>query len=159
MSETDKGFTKVTPGRGTKTNIVTPETKHPSEIPRFLQSETTARQPLFQDPSTEDWTDLTMGPNSQLLQLQTPMPERKPFSQPTTKDVITFKRELITALTKCLTQNQDRDMPTSWRQRRNARPGPARGTHKLRLQLDLLCPGTARIVTCRRLLIWTTVHS
>ena len=25
----------------------------------------------------------------------------KPFSQPSTKDVITFKRELITALTKC----------------------------------------------------------
>ena len=101
MSGIDRGFTKVTPGRGTKTNIVTPGTKHPSEIPRYLQSEITARQSLFQNPSTEDWTDLTMGPNSQLLQLQTLMPERKPFSQPTTKDVITFKRELITALTKC----------------------------------------------------------
>ena len=60
MSEADKGFTKVTPGRDTKTNIVTPGTKHPSEIPRFLQNEITARQSLFQDPSVEDWTDLTM---------------------------------------------------------------------------------------------------
>ena len=112
MSEADKGFTKVTPGRGTKTNIVTPGPKDPAETPRYLQSEITARQSLFQDPPVEtrtdttdppeeDWTDLTMGPNSQLLQLQTLMPERKPFSQPTTKDVITFKRELITALTKC----------------------------------------------------------
>mmetsp|Transcript_6271 Transcript_6271/g.14814 ORF Transcript_6271/g.14814 Transcript_6271/m.14814 type:complete len:443 (+) Transcript_6271:91-1419(+) len=108
MSETDKGFTKVTPGRGKKTNIVTPG----PETPRYLQSEITARQSLFQDPPEEtrtdptdspeeDWSELTMGPNSQLLQLQTLMPERKPFSQPTTKDVITFKRELITALTKC----------------------------------------------------------
>ena len=112
MSETDKGFTKVTPGRGTKTNIVTPGTKDPAETPRYLQSEITAQQSLFQEPPEvdrtdqednpeEDWTDLTMGPNIQLLQLQTLMPERKPFSQPTTKDVITFKRELITALTKC----------------------------------------------------------
>ena len=42
-----------------------------------------------------------MGANNQLLQLQTLMPERKPFSQLTTKDIITFKRDLITALTKC----------------------------------------------------------
>ena len=112
MSEADNSFTKVTPGRGKKTNIVTPGTKDPQEAPRYLQSEITARQSLFKDlpevvktdttdPPEEDWTDLTMGPTSQLLQLQTLMPERKPFSQPTTKDVITFKRELITALTKC----------------------------------------------------------
>ena len=112
MSETDKGFTKVTPGRGTKTNIVTPGAKDPPETPRYLQSEITARKSLFEnlpeveraeptDQTEEDWAELTMGPNSQLLQLQTLMPERKPFSQPTTKDVITFKRELITALTKC----------------------------------------------------------
>ena len=101
MSEADKSFTKVTPGRGKKTNIVTPGTKYPTEIPRLLQSEITARQSLFQDAPEEDWTDFNMGPNSQFLQLQTLMPERKPFNQPTTKDVITFKRELITALTKC----------------------------------------------------------
>ena len=78
MSETDKSFTKITPGRGKKTNIVTPGPK----TPRYLQSEITARQSLFQDPPEEtrtdtadspeeDWTDLTMGPNSQLLQLAT----------------------------------------------------------------------------------------
>ena len=49
MSEADDGFTKVTPGRGTKTNIVTPGTKDPAETPRYLQSEITARQSLFKD--------------------------------------------------------------------------------------------------------------
>ena len=67
MSEGDKGFTKVTPGRGTKTNIVTPGTKHPTAIPRYLQSETTARKSLFQDTKEEDWSELKMGANNQLL--------------------------------------------------------------------------------------------
>jgi len=58
MSETDKGFTKVTPGRGKKTNIVTPG----PETPRYLQSEITARQSLFQDPPEETRTDPTDSP-------------------------------------------------------------------------------------------------
>mmetsp|Transcript_21670 Transcript_21670/g.48696 ORF Transcript_21670/g.48696 Transcript_21670/m.48696 type:complete len:147 (+) Transcript_21670:65-505(+) len=42
------------------------------------------------------------------MQVQTLLPERKPFTQPTTKDVIAFKRELITALTKCLDPQTNR---------------------------------------------------
>ena len=102
MSEDHKDFTKVTPGRGKKTNIVTPNTKHPSRIPRY-QSELTVQATLFPretEPTEEDWTGIKMGTNN-LIKLETLLPERKPFKQPTTKDVITFKRELITALTKC----------------------------------------------------------
>ena len=54
MSEADTGFTKVTPGRGTKTNIVTPGTKCPPETPRYLQSEITAQRSLFQNITKED---------------------------------------------------------------------------------------------------------
>ena len=105
MSGADNSFTKVTPGRGKKTNIVTPNTTHPSRIPRYLQSELTAQTTLFHDHVIEedwDWDDSNMGGSVRnLIQVQTLLPERKPFTQPTTKDVIIFKRELITALTKC----------------------------------------------------------
>ena len=46
MSE-DSDFTTVTPRRGKKTNIVTPNTKHPTRIPKY-QSELTALASLFQ---------------------------------------------------------------------------------------------------------------
>ena len=101
MSETDKSFTKVTPGRGKKTKIVTPGTKRPSQTSTYLQSELTAQTTLFQGESEADWTDLNMGATNNLIQIQTLMPERRPFSQPTTNYVITFKQELIIALTKC----------------------------------------------------------
>ena len=42
------------------------------------------------------------GSTRNLNQVQTLLPERRLFTQPTTKDLITFKRGLITALTKCL---------------------------------------------------------
>ena len=45
MSE-GSDFTTVTPGRGKKTNIVTPYTKHPARIPKY-QSELTALASLF----------------------------------------------------------------------------------------------------------------
>ena len=97
MSEDYKDFTKVTPGRGKKTNIVTP--RNPTRFPRF-QSELTARKSLFQPEEEADWVDIDMGTNNNLIKLETLLPERKPFKQPTTKDVIIFKRELVTALTK-----------------------------------------------------------
>ena len=102
MSEDHNNFTKVTPGRGKKTHIVTPNSKHPSRIPKY-QSELTARTTLFptvEEPIESDWVDIEMGA-SNLIKLETLLPEVKPCKHPTTEDVITFKRELITALTKC----------------------------------------------------------
>ena len=94
MSEDHSDFTKVTPGRGTKTNIVTPHQQHPTRLPRF-QSEVTARTTLFptaEDPIEEDWVDIDMGV-SNLIKLETLLPEVKQCKNLTTKDVITFKRE------------------------------------------------------------------
>ena len=54
MSEADNSFTKVTPGRGKKTNIVTPNTRHPSRIPQNLQSKLAAQTTIFQVPDKED---------------------------------------------------------------------------------------------------------
>ncbi len=102
MSEDHHHFTKVTPGRGTKTNIVTPNPQPPTRLPRF-QSEVTARTTLFptaEESIEEDWVDIDMGA-SNLIKLETLLPEMKQCKSPTTKDVITFKRELVTALTKC----------------------------------------------------------
>ena len=59
MSEDHEYFTTVTPRGGKKTNIVTPNTKHPTRIPRY-QSETTAKTTLFPEPTEEDWTDIEM---------------------------------------------------------------------------------------------------
>ena len=93
MSEDHKDFTKVTPGRGKKTNIVTPNTRHPSRIPQY-QSAIKARTTLFpQLEEEEDWIEIDMG-TTNLIKLETLLPEQKPFKQP-------FKQELITALTKC----------------------------------------------------------
>ena len=86
MSEDPDSFTKVTPGRGKKTNIVTPNSKHPTRIPKY-QSELTARASLF--PTEEDWVEINMGTNT-LIKLETLLPEMRPCKQPTTKDVITF---------------------------------------------------------------------
>ena len=97
MSEDPDSFTKVTPGRGKKTNIVTPNSKHPTRIPKY-QSELTARASLF--PTEEDWVEINMGTNT-LIKLETLLPEMRPCKQPTTKDVITFRSELISALSKC----------------------------------------------------------
>ena len=105
MSEADNSFTNVTPGRGKKINIVTPGTKHPTRIPRYFRSEQTAQTTLFKLDSEEeeDWVYCIMGGSARnLIQVQTLLPERKPCTQPTTKDVIKFNRELIMALTKCL---------------------------------------------------------
>ena len=104
MSE-DTDFITVTPGRGKKTNIVTPNTKHPTRIPKY-QSELTAVASLFptetvnEDTVDEDWVEINMGTNN-LIKLETLLPEVRPCKQPTTKDVIKFRRELIAALTKC----------------------------------------------------------
>ena len=101
MSEDPDSFTTVTPGRGKKTNIVTPNSKHPTRIPKF-QSESTTRASLFPTEATteEDWVEINMGTNA-LIKLETLLPEMRPYKQPTTKDVITFRRELISALSKC----------------------------------------------------------
>ena len=102
MSKADNSFTKVTPGRRKKTNKVTPNTRHPARIPRYFQGELLAWITLFQVPGKEedDWDNCSMGGSVRnLIQVQTLLPERKPFTQPTTKDGITFKRDLITALT------------------------------------------------------------
>ena len=106
MSEGHNDFTKVTPGRGKKANKVTSNSKHPTRILKY-QSELTARAALFPTESIkEDWVDIDMGTNN-LIKLETLLPERKPCKQPTTKDVITFKKELITALTKCPDPHSD----------------------------------------------------
>ena len=98
MSE-DSDFTTVTPGRGKKTNIVTPNTKHPTRIPKY-QSELTALASLFPTETVEeDWVEINMGTNN-LIKLGTLLPEVRPCKQPTTKDVIKFRRDLISALTK-----------------------------------------------------------
>ena len=70
MSE-DTGFTTVTPGRGKKTNIVTPNSKHPTRIPKY-QSELTALASLFPTEATteEDWVEINMGTNN-LIKLET----------------------------------------------------------------------------------------
>ena len=99
MSE-DSDFTTVTPGRGKKTNIVTPNPKHPTRIPRF-QSELTALASLYPtETANEDLVEINMGTNN-LIKLETLLPEVRPCKQPTTKDVIKFRRDLISALTKC----------------------------------------------------------
>ena len=90
MSEDPDNFTTVTPGRGKKTNIVTPNSKHPTRIPKY-QSELTARASLFPTGATteEDWVEINMGTNN-LIKLETLLPEMRPYKQPITKDVITF---------------------------------------------------------------------
>ena len=101
MSE-DTDFTTVTPGRGKKTNIVTPNTKHPTRIPKY-QSELTALASLFPtgtEDEDDDWVEINMG-TSNLIKLETLLPEVRPCKLPTTKDVIKFRRDLIAALTKC----------------------------------------------------------
>eukprot|EP00534_Pseudo-nitzschia_fraudulenta_P012609 CAMPEP_0201215518 /NCGR_PEP_ID=MMETSP0851-20130426/189009_1 /ASSEMBLY_ACC=CAM_ASM_000631 /TAXON_ID=183588 /ORGANISM="Pseudo-nitzschia fraudulenta, Strain WWA7" /LENGTH=210 /DNA_ID=CAMNT_0047504991 /DNA_START=917 /DNA_END=1547 /DNA_ORIENTATION=- len=107
MSEDHKDFTKVTPGRGKKTNIVTPNSKHPTKIPKY-QSKLTAQATLFPttEPIEEDWVDINMRTNN-LIKRERLLPERKPRKQATTKNVITFKRELITALKKCPDHHSD----------------------------------------------------
>ena len=105
MSEDYNPFTKVTPGRGTKTNIVTPNPQHPTRIPRF-QSEVTARTTLFptvQDPVEEDWTDIDMGITN-LIKLETLLPEVKQCKNPTTKDVISLVGVWVWALGQCCDQ-------------------------------------------------------
>ena len=78
MSENSKGFTKVTHSREKKTNIVTPNTKHPNRTPRY-QSELTAQATLFTEPTkAEDWINIDMGTNN-LIKLETLLLERKPF--------------------------------------------------------------------------------
>ena len=101
MSE-DTDFITVTPGRGKKTNIVTPNTKHPTRIPRFQSELTAAQASLFHTETVneEDWVEINMGTNN-LIKLETLLPEVRPCKQPTTKDVIKFRRDLISALTKC----------------------------------------------------------
>ena len=94
MSEADNSFTKVTPGRAKKTNIVTPNT-----IPRYLQSELSAWTTLFQEPipdkEDDDWDNCSMGGSARnFIQVQNLLPERKPITKPTTKDVITLKGNL-----------------------------------------------------------------
>ena len=87
MSEDHRGFTKVTPGRGKKTNVVTPNTRHPTRIPRF-QSEETARTTLFpttKEPDKDDWVDLTSMVASNLIKLEALLPEVKPCKNPTPK--------------------------------------------------------------------------
>jgi len=78
MSEDPDSFTTVTPGRGKKTNIVTPNTKHPTRIPHF-QSELTARTSLFPTKATteENWVEINMGTNT-LIKLETLLPEMRP---------------------------------------------------------------------------------
>ena len=89
MSEDYKDFTKVTPGRGKKTNIVTPPI-NPTRFPRF-QSELTAQKSLFQTEEEEDWIDSEMVTSNTLIKLETLLPDRRLFKHPTTKDVIIFK--------------------------------------------------------------------
>ena len=94
MSEDPNNFTRVTPGRGKKTNIVTPSSKHPTRIPRY-QSELTAIASLFPtETSEEEWVEINIGTNN-LIKLETLLPEMRPCKQPTTKDVIKFRREMI----------------------------------------------------------------
>ena len=89
---------------------MTPNKQHPTRIPKY-QSEVTARATLFltaEDPIEGDWANINMGA-SNFIKLETLLPEVKPCKQPTTKDVITFKRELITALTKCPDPHKDQE--------------------------------------------------
>ena len=65
MSEDYDNFTKVTPRRGKKTNIVKPN--DPTRFPKF-QSELTAQKSLFTNVEEEDWID-TMVSNNTLIKL------------------------------------------------------------------------------------------
>ena len=82
-----------------------------------------------------------MGSSTNLIKIQTLLPERKPFNKPTTKDVITFKWELITTLTKCPDPQSDQGYACIMEsEKNNTRLGPSATVNTPRKQRDQSYP-------------------
>ena len=118
----DTPFTKVTPGRGKKTNIVTPN--RPTRIPNYFQSEITSSNSLS-SPFSKDWVDLKMG-QTNYIQLEVLMNERQPY-QPSNETSSQHSPNV-------LTPEPDKGMPTLLKP--NASTNSELGASDAKLQLQ-----------------------